>query len=122
MPRYRGSCHCGRVAFEVEADIKSVADCNCSYCTKKGALYYEVRPEQLTMLSGEDDLTMYRFKIAMHYFCKHCGCHPFNRPRADPREYGVNVRCLEGFDLSSVEILPFDGQNWEEANRTFEYR
>ncbi|HEX6635136.1 MAG TPA: GFA family protein, partial [Usitatibacter sp.] len=32
---YKGSCHCGRVAFEVEGDIGAVIECNCSICSKK---------------------------------------------------------------------------------------
>jgi hypothetical protein len=27
----------------------------------------------------------------------------------------VNVRCLEGVDLASLRIIPFDGRNWEHA-------
>ncbi len=121
MPTYRGSCHCRRVTFEVDAEITSVADCNCSYCGRNGILYCEVPPEKFRLLSGEDDLTMYRFKMAKHYFCRHCGCHPFNRPRSAPEEYGINVRLLAGVDLAKLKILPFDGRNWEEANRTFRY-
>lgn len=34
--RYTGSCHCGKVAFEVEGELKEVLDCNCSICQKKG--------------------------------------------------------------------------------------
>ncbi len=122
MKTYRGSCHCGRITFEVEADITSVADCNCSMCFRKGMLYCDVPPDRFRLLSGRDDLSMYCFKVAKHYFCKHCGCHPFSRPRSNPEGWGINVRCLEGLELSKVEILPFDGQNWEEANRTFRYR
>ncbi len=122
MKTYRGSCHCGRVKFEVTADITSVADCNCSMCGRKGALYYDVTKDRFKLLSGEDDLSVYTFNVAKNYFCRHCGCHPFTHPRAEPEDWCVNVRCLEDFDLSGVEIIPFDGRNWEEANRTFEYR
>lgn len=33
---YKGSCHCGAVAFEVEGEIGQVIDCNCSICSRKG--------------------------------------------------------------------------------------
>lgn len=36
--KYRGSCHCGAVAFEVEGEIQSVLSCNCSICRRKGSL------------------------------------------------------------------------------------
>jgi hypothetical protein len=28
---HRGSCHCGRVTFEVQAKLDYVVECNCSY-------------------------------------------------------------------------------------------
>ena len=33
---YKGSCHCGRVAIEVEGELGGVASCNCSMCQRKG--------------------------------------------------------------------------------------
>lgn len=36
---YKGSCHCGQIAFEVEGELTQVADCNCSICTRMGALH-----------------------------------------------------------------------------------
>jgi hypothetical protein len=106
MPIYRGSCHCGRVTFEVEAEIKSVTECNCSMCKRKGALYQKSEVEQFKITSGEDALTSYQFntKTATHYFCRYCGIHPFHRPRLAPERWTVNVRCLDDLDLSAPEV------------------
>ena len=35
---YKGSCHCGNIAFEVEGEIKGALACNCSLCQRKGSL------------------------------------------------------------------------------------
>ena len=35
---HKGSCHCGKVAFEVETDLDQVVSCNCSHCRRKGYL------------------------------------------------------------------------------------
>lgn len=35
---YKGGCHCGRIAFDVEGEIDQVMECNCSICTKRGYL------------------------------------------------------------------------------------
>lgn len=117
MPTYRGSCHCGQVTFEVEGEITSVVECNCSMCRRKGALYYRAEPAQLRLLSGHNALTAYQFntRVATHYFCPHCGVHPFHRPRLAPDKWAINVRCLEGIDLSVLKIVFFDGANWEKA-------
>ena len=119
MKTYHGSCHCGVVRFEAELDLTAVGQCNCSICTKKGQLSIRVADEGFRLISGKDDLRLYQFNTeeAEHYFCKHCGIHAFNRPRADPSLYNVNVRCLDDFDLAAgkPKIRKFDGKNWEEA-------
>jgi hypothetical protein len=126
MRTYRGSCHCGKVRFEIQADLHKVVECNCSVCTRKGALHHRVPPDSFKLLSGEDALTPYQFgtKVAQHYFCKYCGIHPFSRPRAAPEMYSVNVRCLEDFHsiLPDVEVVKFDGRNWEEAIKTLKLK
>jgi hypothetical protein len=53
--------------------------------------------------------------VAKHTFCRHCGVHPFYVPRSDPDKIDVNVRCLDGIDVSTLEVQPFDGRHWEEA-------
>jgi hypothetical protein len=117
MPSWEGGCHCGRVRFRVVADLVGIADCNCSICTKKGFLHLIVPPGQFTLLTGADALTTYRFGtgVAQHSFCSHCGVQPFYVPRSDPDKIDVNVRCLDGVDISSLDIQPFDGRDWEYA-------
>jgi hypothetical protein len=71
-------------------------------------------PEQaLTVLSGEADLTLYEWNTrrAKHYFCRYCGIYVFHRKRAAPDHYGVNVFCLEDFDVSSVPRRATEGAN-----------
>jgi hypothetical protein len=114
---HQGGCHCGRVRFSVTAPLQGVTDCNCSICCKKGFLHWIVPQDQFQLLSAPDDLTTYRFNtgVAQHRFCSTCGVHAFYVPRSDPDKIDVNVRCLDGIDLSVIEIAPFDGQNWEAA-------
>ena len=114
---YAGGCHCGRVRFRVTGDLARVTECNCSICAKKGFLHLIVPPAQFEILSGADALTTYRFNTgtARHTFCATCGIHPFYVPRSDPDKIDVNVRCLDGVDLSALKVLPFDGRNWEHS-------
>jgi hypothetical protein len=117
MQTYEGGCHCGRVRFRVIAELTGIADCNCSVCTKKGFLHLIVPPEQFELLSGADDLSTYQFNTgtAKHSFCRQCGIHPFYVPRSDPDKIDVNVRCLDDIDLTTIQVTPFDGRNWEDA-------
>ena len=119
MTTYQGSCHCGAVKFEIDADLSRLVRCNCSICTKKGGVFKVVPTERFRLLQGEDALTLYQFntKVSEHYFCKTCGIHPFGHPRSAPEQYLINVRCLDDFDLENAtyEIETFDGRNWEAA-------
>ena len=115
MKAYRGSCHCGRVQFEVQTDLARVSECNCSICRRKGYLHHMVPPDRFRLLEGQDALATYRFgtQRALHHFCRYCGVASFYRPRANPESYMINARCLEGVDLDSLEIVRFDGRSWE---------
>lgn len=115
---YQGGCHCGRVRFEIDVDLdaEEILDCNCSICTKKGFLHLIVPPQRFRLLAGDDAISEYRFgtKQAVHKFCETCGIHPFYTARSHPDDIDVNVRALEGVEISELEITPFDGRNWEE--------
>jgi hypothetical protein len=118
---YRGACHCGRVTFEVQADLNYVVDCNCSICRRTGALWHPAADTELRVLTSEAELILYQFntKTAKHYFCGHCGIHPFIRPRLDPSRWAFNVRCIDGVDLASIKVRAFDGQNWEATAQAY---
>ena len=111
MPTYAGSCHCGGVRFEIDADIKELTTCDCSLCVKKNALMTKVHEDRFRLLCGEEVLSEYRWnlKIARHFFCSQCGIYTFHRKRAQPDHYGVNVYCLEGADLTWARIVRTNG-------------
>lgn len=121
---YRGGCHCGRVAFEVEGDIKRVSECNCSICRKKAYLHWIVPRERFRLLTPAENLATYTFNtgVAKHHFCRTCGVAAFYIPRSDPDKVDVNARCLDEVNLSALQIDSFDGQNWEEAYREYAAR
>lgn len=111
---YRGGCHCGRIAFEVEGEIDRVNDCNCSLCRARGYLLWFVPREQLRLETPETDLSTYRFnthRIA-HHFCPVCGVAPFAEGALNERPMAaVNVRCLQGVEPADLEIRQFDGRS-----------
>ena len=112
---YRGSCHCGAVAFELEAPEQLEAyDCNCSICARSGFLHLIVPKGRFRLLFGESHLIRYRFNtgVAEHTFCSMCGIKPFYIPRSNPDGIDVNVHCLDTRP-ASLSIAPFDGRNWE---------
>jgi hypothetical protein len=112
---YSGGCHCGRVRYEVTTDLAKVISCNCSICSKRAPLLTFVAPEQFKVLSGEpSSLTDYQFnrKVIHHLFCPTCGIESY-ATGATPdgsRMFAVNVRCLDGVDISSLQLTSFDGK------------
>ena len=118
---HKGSCHCGRVTFELRARLDAIIECNCSLCSRKGALWCATDDAHLQIVTGEDDLVLYQFgtMIAKHYSCRHCGISTFSRPRIAPNAWVVNVRCLEGINISSLTTHAFDGKNWEQSAERF---
>ncbi len=113
---YSGSCHCGRVSYEVDADLSQVMSCNCSSCRRHGTLLTFVPEDKFRLQSGADALTEYTFnKKVIHYqFCSTCGVLPFARgTRPDgARTVALNVRCLDGVDLDALTIKKVDGASF----------
>ena len=108
---HRGGCHCGAVAFEVEAPARvTVSECGCSICRMSGYLHLIVPRSRFRLLRGAEVLTEYRFNTgsARHLFCSHCGMKSFYVPRSNPDGYSVNLRCLDRSTIAEVRIEPFD--------------
>ncbi len=113
---HRGGCHCGAVAFEVEAPARvTVSECNCSICRMSGYLHLIVPAARFRLLRGAESLTEYTFNTgaARHLFCRHCGVKSFYVPRSNPDGYSVNLRCLDRSTIEHVEIEPFDDSDRE---------
>jgi len=111
----KGSCHCGQVKFEVEGTYGDVLECNCSHCSRKGYLLWFVPRDKLRLASPEVQLGTYKFNkhVIDHHFCPTCGCAPFGfgvGPDGSATA-AVNVRCLEGVDLTAVKRIPYDGRS-----------
>ena len=110
---HKGSCHCGRVAFEVEVDTASALSCNCSICMRRGSLLAFVPRERLRLLTPDDDAATYTFNkhVIRHRFCRVCGIHPYGEGSDSKGNAtaAINLRCLEGIDLAEVTVQEFDG-------------
>ncbi|WP_256575964.1 GFA family protein [Bradyrhizobium sp. CCGUVB23] len=111
MPTYQGSCHCGAVTFRLVSEISELTTCDCSLCRQKNALMTKVHESALTILSGEELLSVYEWNThrAKHFFCSRCGIYTFHRKRAAPDHFGINVFCLEGFDPASIPVRATEG-------------
>jgi len=105
LKKYTGSCHCGAVRFTIMSDISQSAVCDCSLCRRRGSVMVRCHYEHLSILQGQDALTVYSFNtmIAKHYFCKVCGVYTFHKMRKLPDLYAVNAGCLEDVNLFALQ-------------------
>lgn len=109
----QGSCHCGAVAYTLEADLREAMECNCSICRRKGYLLAFSTPDRFELRTPRDALAVYTWNqhVIRHQFCRTCGCAPFGEGTAPDGTamVAVNLRCAEGVDLARIRINPFDG-------------
>ena len=136
---FHGSCICGTVKFEAEADLtQATGKCNCTVCGKLRYWGKQVKPADFRFTS---DPSVHLFPLdgpiessllseytlnapAIHnVFCKKCGTHVFhtgNIPQLGGDWVSVNVACIDDIDpseLAGVAVKYSDGKNnnwWNE--------
>lgn len=112
---HQGSCHCGRIAYEVEGDIEQAMECNCSHCARKGFLLWFGPRTALRLKTPESALSEYTFNrhAIRHQFCAVCGCAPFafGKDRGGADIVAVNLRCLPELDLGKLKLSHVDGRS-----------
>jgi hypothetical protein len=144
---HRGSCHCGAVRFECDADLAppgersepglpgvwwtSTFRCNCSFCSKTRFWKVFVRAGDFRLLQGADALADYQHgeKQIHLFFCRHCGVRPFGNASFEPlggEFYAVNVACLDDLTPEALARIPItyeDGRNddWYAAPKETAY-
>jgi len=116
---HTGSCHCGRVRYQVSIDTRQGGRCNCSICTKISQLGSSVKPEAFELLAGADSISEYVWghQIGRRAFCRHCGVHCFGSGHL--AELGgdfvsINYNTLDDVDPVDVKVIYWDGRhdNW----------
>jgi hypothetical protein len=113
---HTGGCQCGKVRYDVQADISEVMACNCSRCGRLGSLLTFVPTANFKLLKGEDAMTEYQFNRhnIHHLFCSTCGIQSFARgKRPDGTEMiAINARCVDGIDLDRLTVKKIDGRSF----------
>lgn len=115
MKKYTASCHCQAVKISFEAEpFTEILECNCSHCHKKGFSLIFLPTDQLTILSGEDSQTEYRFnkKTIAHLFCKTCGVQVYSKALMGEQEMSaINVRTIDDFDMENLTVKKYNGKD-----------
>ena len=97
---YHGSCHCGRIALDVEGEL--------------GKVEWFVPRSQLRLASPETNLATYTFDkhVIKASLLSHLRLCPVRARRRSVRPTAaINARCLEGVELETLTRIPFDGRS-----------
>lgn len=115
---YHGSCRCGTVRFQALLDLTAgTFRCNCRLCTKTRMWGAVVRPDELQILAGENQLTEYQPETIHHLFCRRCGVESFgwgDNPALGGKFYAIRVACLDDAtpeELIAAPVRYSDGAN-----------
>ena len=116
----KGSCHCARVSWQLDAMPKSATACNCTICRRYGALWAYGHIGKNVHVSGETaSYCREEFGEIDFHFCASCGCvthYVATKPDDDGQHLAaVNLRMTELSPIADVVIRHFDGcDSWKE--------
>jgi hypothetical protein len=119
-----GSCHCGVVQWRMDATPATATACNCSVCSRYGALWgYGCEGEGVSVSGPTQTYVWGRGWLGFH-FCAACGNVAYWRAlqldRVGKRRMGFNLRlappdavsalALIHHDTEAKDDLPLDGK------------
>ena len=120
-----GSCLCGRVAYEVEAELESIVHCHCETCRKTHASAFSslaaVPADRFRWTRGEEALGAFESSPGkIRRFCTACGSH-LVAEREGRGTVMLRLGCLE--TPVTVErqwhIWRSDGASWYDPNAAY---
>jgi hypothetical protein len=111
-----GSCHCGKVKWSYPLPLDSVTACNCTLCSRYGALWAYGYLEDGIKVEGPTKDYSRGSKINGYHFCTECGCLAYYMQKSVDEKgrtrLAVNTRmALDPEKMKDVLIDPFDGRD-----------
>ena len=108
-----GSCHCGKIKFELIKTPEHLIECNCSICYRIGAIWAHADESEISIISDESDLINYSWgdKGIKFCSCKQCGCttHWIPVDTEQSTRMAVNTRMVDRAETSDIQVRHFDG-------------
>jgi len=110
------NCHCGALRLEVASAPEWVGRCNCSICSRLGALWAYYHPDDVVTDEADKASNIYIWGercINIHH-CPHCGCTTHWTCAGDkkPEKMGVNARMMPDIDVASLPLREIDGASF----------
>jgi hypothetical protein len=118
---FHGSCHCGKVKYQVNYDLsKGSTKCNCTFCFKNSFWWgSQSTLEDLEITQGQDSIAEYTNKREEGYcvFCKNCGTTIFRKTEKSDwsvEGYSINIHSLDDIsveELNSISVGYINGKD-----------
>ena len=110
-----GTCHCEQVKWSYELALESVTACNCTLCSRYGALWAYGFLNQGIKVSGPTSVYMRGRQLSGYHFCSTCGCLAYYLAQKEDdqgqRKIAVNTRMIKEPDqIFNLPIDHFDGR------------
>jgi hypothetical protein len=96
-----------------------LAACNCTFCSKVGALWAYFGVDKVSLEKVNDTFVYSPGPNNEHHFCRHCGCMSYTHQKQSyigdgtpgGPKIAVNARLLEDFDVNAIPVEKLDGLN-----------
>lgn len=111
------SCHCGAIRLEINQELKSVTECNCSICRRLGAQWAYFRPDEVKVVSTGEGTGIYMWndkEIEFHH-CRNCGCTTHYESLGENPRRAVNARLIAIEHVKGTPVRRFDGASTFQA-------
>ncbi len=109
---FYGSCHCGKVQFELNGTPEWLVSCNCSICSRLGSLWTHADSASVKLSCNAGDTNAYIWgdkTLALHS-CKVCGCTThWQSLDAKITRVGLNFRMCKQDEIAAFRIRKLDG-------------
>jgi hypothetical protein len=120
MAELHGTCLCGGVRFEVDADPESLRYCHCTSCKRLsgggGTVNFRAASSAIRILQGKDLVQTYQpAEGSAKTFCLACGSNLFGGGWPDSEYCSVRVTTLEEpvGELPGAHIWVRSVASWE---------
>ena len=135
MTTLHGTCLCGGIRFEVDADPETLRFCHCTSCKHlsggAGTVNFPAAPSSIRIVEGEELIQSFTPEGgSAKTFCRNCGANLFGGGWPDSERCSVRVTTIEEpldatigvhlfvRSLASWETPPADGaQQFETTSR-----
>ena len=118
-----GSCLCGRVSYEVDAELEGIAHCHCETCRKSHASAFasiaSAPRDRFRWTQGEDLLNTYESSPGkLRRFCSVCGSHLVAERVGHPN-FMLRLGCLDTPVIVDRQqhIWRSDGASWYDPGK-----